>query len=209
MQAQTSTAREKLLDAAISMMRVKGFSATSVDELCAYAGVTKGALFHHFASKEALGVAAADHWSATTGGFFAEAPYHAHNDPLQRVLAYIDFRRAILDGELPDITCFAGTVVQETYRSAPAIREACRAAIFDHAERLEADIAEAMAERSLSGFSARSLALHTQAVLQGAFIIAKAGNDIGHAKDSLDHLKRYVTLLFASREMKSAQEVET
>ncbi len=69
-------ARQKLLDAAVSVIRTKGYSATTVDELCASAGVTKGAFFHHFKSKDALGVAAAEHWSDTTGALFAEAKYH-------------------------------------------------------------------------------------------------------------------------------------
>ena len=57
---KTPNARAKLLRAALGVIRVKGYSATSVDELCAAAGVTKGAFFHHFATKEALAVAAAD-----------------------------------------------------------------------------------------------------------------------------------------------------
>ncbi len=52
-------AKSKLLEAAIVLIRTKGFAGTSVDDLCTAAGVTKGAFFHHFASKEALGVAAA------------------------------------------------------------------------------------------------------------------------------------------------------
>ncbi|MGL5116701.1 MAG: TetR/AcrR family transcriptional regulator, partial [Beijerinckiaceae bacterium] len=84
---RTSTAREKLLDAAFTLVRSKGFTATTVDDLCAAAGVTKGAFFHHFASKEALGVAAAQHWSKVTSAFFAGATYHRHADPLERFLA--------------------------------------------------------------------------------------------------------------------------
>ena len=75
-------ARAKLLDAALAVIRRKGYSAATVDELCAAAGVTKGAFFHHFKSKDALGVAAADHWSEMTGALFAAAPYHDHADPL-------------------------------------------------------------------------------------------------------------------------------
>lgn len=41
-----------------------------------------------------------------------------------------------------------------------------------------------------------SLAVHTQAVLQGAFILAKATGDGQIARDSVDHLARYVELLF-------------
>jgi AcrR family transcriptional regulator len=52
-------ARQKLLDATLALIRKKGYSSTSVDELCAQAGVTKGAFFHHFKSKDALAIAAA------------------------------------------------------------------------------------------------------------------------------------------------------
>jgi AcrR family transcriptional regulator len=99
--AARSDARTKLLEAALSVIRTKGYSAASVDELCAAAGVTKGAFFHHFKSKDELGVAAADYWSATTGALFAAAPYHGHPDPLDRVLAYVDFRKALLRGGVP------------------------------------------------------------------------------------------------------------
>lgn len=104
------SARTKLLDAALSIVRRKGFAATSVDELCKEAGVTKGAFFHHFDSKEALGVAAADHWSETTGTMFATAPYHQIADPVERVLGYIQLRRDLLDGEEAEYTCLVGTL---------------------------------------------------------------------------------------------------
>jgi len=191
------TARAKLLEAALAVIREKGFHATSVDDLCRRAGVTKGAFFHHFDSKDALGVAAAEHWSEMTGAFFAAAPYHRHADPLERVLGYIDFRKSILRGELPEFTCLVGTMVQETYGTTQDIRDACRASIFGHAETLEADIAAAMRKYGVKAdWTAKSLALHTQAVLQGAFILAKADGGPDVAAESVDHLKRYVVLLF-------------
>lgn len=191
-------ARAKLLDAALSVIRHKGYSASTVDELCAAAGVTKGAFFHHFKSKDALGVAAADHWSETTSALFAEAAYHRQADPLDRVLAYIDFRKSLIAGGLPDFTCLVGTMVQETYETAPEIRDACDRSISRHAATLVDDIEAAMAERGMveTGWTAQSLALHTQAVLQGAFILAKAKGGAEVARDSVDHLRRYVELLF-------------
>src|SRR5262245_29115059 len=123
--AQKHSAKHKILQAAVALIRAKGYAATTVDDLCAAAGVTKGAFFHHFASKEALAVAAAEHWSESTGELFARAPYHDRADPLDRVLAYIDFRKSLLTGDLPQFTCLVGTMVQETYASNPAIRDAC------------------------------------------------------------------------------------
>ena len=109
--------------------------------LCARAGVAKGSFFHHFEGKEALAVAAANYWSETTGALFASAPYHMPKDPLDRVLGYIDFRRALLKGDVPDFTCLVGTMVQDVYDTHPAIRDACDDSISSHAEKIEADIA--------------------------------------------------------------------
>jgi TetR/AcrR family transcriptional regulator, transcriptional repressor for nem operon len=190
-------ARQKLLDAAVAMIREKGYVATTVDELCARAGVAKGSFFHHFKDKQALGVAAADYWSEMTGAFFAAAPYHRHHDPLDRVLGYIEFRRAILKGEVPEFTCLVGTMVQEIYDTNPAIRAACDASISGHAETVAADIAAAMALYGIRAeWTAESLALHTQAVLQGAFVLAKAKGGADIAVASVDHLRRYIELLF-------------
>jgi TetR/AcrR family transcriptional repressor of nem operon len=194
---RAGTARTKLLDAAFSVIRAKGYAATTVDDLCAAAGVTKGAFFHHFKSKEDLAVAAANHWSEVTGALFASAPYHAPADPLDRVLGYLDFRKGLLKGQVPQFTCLVGTMVQETYDSSPPIRDACDASISGHAATLEADIAEAMAQYGVGGeWTAKSLALHTQAVLQGAFILAKAKGNSEVAAQSIDHLRRYIEFLF-------------
>jgi TetR/AcrR family transcriptional regulator, transcriptional repressor for nem operon len=88
-------------------------------------------------------------------------------------------------------------MVQETYETAPAIREACERCIRRHAATLESDIEAAMRTRNMTPeWTARSLALHTQAVIQGAFILAKATGGPEIAADSIDHLRRYIELLF-------------
>ena len=190
-------AKTKLLDAALAVIRTKGYSASTVDELCSAAGVTKGAFFHHFRSKDELGVAAADYWSETTGALFAAASYHSHADPLDRVLGYVAFRKSLLQGGVPEFTCLVGTMVQETYETAPPIRQACDRSISGHAATLESDIDEAMRARGMTAeWTAASLALHTQAVLQGAFILAKAKGGPEIAAESIDHLTRYLKLLF-------------
>jgi TetR/AcrR family transcriptional regulator, transcriptional repressor for nem operon len=198
------SARAKLLDAALKLMRQRGYDAVAVDDLCREAGVTKGAFFHHFKSKEALAVAATEYWTEVTGQIFASAPYQLLNDPLDRLLAYIDFRAQLLQGRtLPESTCLLGTLAQEKFDSSPAIRDACLAGIHAHADTV-AEMIAAAKKRHVpdAAWLPDSLALYTQAVIQGAFVLAKAKNDAGVAADMIAHLRRYIMLLLQPREEK-------
>jgi len=190
--------KTKFLEAALHVFRSKGFTATRIEDICDAAQLTKGSFFHHFDTKEDLALAAAEYWGAMTSALFEVAPYRALPDPLGRMLAYVDFRKAIMQGELPEFTCLVGTMVQEVYATHPAIRVACDKSISEHAATLEADIAECMAMYDVKGdWTASSLALYIQAVIQGAFILAKAKGGPAVAADCIDHLRRYLELLFA------------
>ncbi|HEY6488556.1 MAG: TetR/AcrR family transcriptional regulator [Terracidiphilus sp.] len=189
--------KTRFLEAALQVIRSKGYSATRIEDVCEAAGLTKGSFFHHFSSKEELAIAAADYWSEITSALFASAPYHTPADPLDRILAYVDFRKALLRGELPDITCLVGTMIQEVYDTHPAIREACERSISSHARTLVPDIDAAIQKYGIHpDWTAESLALYTQSALQGAFILAKARHTAHAAAEVVDHLRRYIELLF-------------
>ena len=203
-------ARTRLLDAAMQVIRAQGYSATTVDDICRAAGLTKGAFFHHFKSKEDLAVAAAAHFSAMAERLFAQAPYRALADPLDRLLGYIDFRSAIIEGPLAGFTCLLGTLVQEAYGTHPAIRRACETNIGVHAAGLAPDIEAAKALYAPEApWSALSLAFHTQAVLQGAFILAKAKGGPEIARESVAHLRAYIEHLFHRPTSKPTSKKET
>jgi TetR/AcrR family transcriptional regulator, transcriptional repressor for nem operon len=198
-------ARAKLLQAAAAVIRVRGYAATSVDSLCAAAGVTKGAFFHHFPNKDALAVAALDSWSDLSRMRVAAESYHRFEDPLDRVLGYIDYRIAMLHGAVINLSCLAGTIVSETYQTHPEIRRAAADCMGGHGDdTLLSDLSEAMHRYRLQGaWTAASLDMHIQAVLQGAILLAKAKNSARAAEECVGHLRRYIELLFRQPAPKS------
>ena len=186
----------RLLDAALHVIRATGSAATTVDDICRTAGVTKGSFCHHVATKDALALAAAAHFSARSDGVFTTAPCRSMPDPLDRLLGDVAFRGESLHGGLPDYTCLPGTLVQETYATHPDILAACDSGMSGHIAALTSDVEAAQRLCAPTAtWSEESVGYVIQAILQGAFMVAKAKQDPAVVHESLAHLARYLESL--------------
>lgn len=187
--------KDRLLDHALALIRAKGYHATSVDDICAAAGLTKGSFFHHFASKDALALEA-------IAKFGREALPAAQGtpdppDPLDALLAQLAAIRGSFQGSLTDASCPIGTLVQEAYATHPALREACDNAMRARAAGLVQAIASAKARYAPHApFVPEEVALFIQAGTQGAIVLAKVTGDLGTARRVMEHVERYVESLF-------------
>jgi len=52
--ARSQHAREQIVQAALTVFALKGFAASSMDDICLAAGCSKGGLYHHFPTKSAV-----------------------------------------------------------------------------------------------------------------------------------------------------------
>ena len=65
MQQRSEETRAKILESAIKLFSNQGFNKASVDDICKEAGISKGAFYHHFKSKQELFLALLDGWLTT------------------------------------------------------------------------------------------------------------------------------------------------
>lgn len=65
MQQRSEETRLKIIASAIKLFSNRGFNAASVDDICHDAGISKGAFYHHFKSKQNLFLALLDGWLLT------------------------------------------------------------------------------------------------------------------------------------------------
>lgn len=61
---RTSDAKERILDSAMALIQLRGYTSTSLEDILSRAGVKKGSFYHFFASKQALGLAVLDRYFA-------------------------------------------------------------------------------------------------------------------------------------------------
>ena len=79
--------RGQLLAAARALFAEKGYAETSTPEIVAQAGVTRGALYHHFADKTALFAAVVEAEHAAVAGGIEAAGDTMPSDPVAALLA--------------------------------------------------------------------------------------------------------------------------
>ena len=83
--AKVPETKRKLVEAGVDLMRKQGFNATTVDDICAAAGVTKGSFFHYFKTKQEVAQAAMSSFREGRVQDFLNAPsFRKMADPLSR-----------------------------------------------------------------------------------------------------------------------------
>ncbi len=118
--------RRAVLAAARSSFGSKGYARTSVDEIAAAARVTKGAVYHHFAGKEALfrAVHAEVEGEAQGRAFAAVDP---HQPPVDQIVAMVNgYLDATLDEEIRRITLIDGPALLGLEADVPADQRAAQ-----------------------------------------------------------------------------------
>jgi TetR/AcrR family transcriptional repressor of nem operon len=193
--ADTPT-KQRLLDAAQQLMLAKGFGATTVDEICEAAKLTKGSFFHYFESKDHLCKELLERFCAS-GEQLHGSLCGTESDPLKRVFAYIDGIIACSTDPTMNQGCLLGTFAQELSDTHPQIRSVCAKGFDAWAKQFGQELAQAKAAYApRASFDPKELADHFIALLEGSLILAKARQDPETIGRNMRHFRNYVKGLF-------------
>lgn len=188
--------REKLLETAQHLMLAKGYTATSVEEICEAAKLTKGSFFHYFASKEDLGKAVLDRYVNTMFQAVHNASFLKKGDPLQRLYGYIDFMIALSKDPARRSGCLLGNFAQVLTDTNPEIRTQCAAHFSLWADMLKQELDAAKAVYKVRGLDTGGLADHFIALFEGSLMLAKTRQDLDIIANNLFHFKNYLKSIF-------------
>ena len=190
--------KRKLVDAGVQLMRARGYNATTVDDICADAGVTKGGFFHYFKSKDDIARAALTRFHEGKAKNYEDAPFRKLSDPLARVFGRLDFVKESIGGN-KGVTkgCLIGMFAQELAFTNPEIRDACQNFFTRIVRDLAQDLTEAKAVHAPAArFNPKGVARFYLATVQGSLMLAKiAGtNEVFH--ENLEEFRGHLKFLF-------------
>ncbi|WP_416356297.1 TetR/AcrR family transcriptional regulator [Aureimonas phyllosphaerae] len=173
---QAEANRERVIDVASRLFRRHGFDGIGLKDLMAAAGLTQGAFYKQFASKEDLAAQATVRGYA---GIRERWRQFASQDPRRPLASLV---RSYLSPEHRDEQaegCVMAALGADAARAGPAVRAAMQDGLVAHIDFLEACLPEDEPDR-------RERAMATAASMIGAIVLARSVNDETLSKEILD-----------------------
>ncbi|WP_395748382.1 TetR/AcrR family transcriptional regulator [Prosthecobacter sp.] len=192
--------RQRLIDATVRLMLQQGFSATSVDQICKEAGMTKGGFFHHFENKEALGLAAIDWWGRMGTALYEEAWKDDSIDPLAQLHRLLEIMSGFTRRSEDAVVCMVGMMSQEMSATSPAFQAACAKELDLWTENAAKLLAAAKKKhKTRTKFDPVKVAWFLNSLWQGSMLIGKTCRSQELIRHNLKLARDYVDGLFEAR----------
>ena len=194
--AKGAATRDQILDVAGKLIHLRGYHATSLDDVLKESGVGKGNFYYYFKSKEDLGYAILDRMlqafvERTLEPAFADAVA----DPVVQIKEFLD---RVLDNQRQR-SCIGGCPMGNLASELSDVHEGFRQRLAGMFLQWRVTLAEVLARgresgRLRSGLDPASAAEFLVAALEGAILLTKVTRDISVMERCVTELKRHLTL---------------
>ncbi|MGA8255722.1 MAG: TetR/AcrR family transcriptional regulator [Nocardioides sp.] len=188
--------RDRILESAVRLVIERGFAATSLDQVIADSGSSKGSFFHHFESKQALAEALVERYVAADLEMLADglAVAKATVSSAPPALAFLDHYVTIADEIMGGQTgCLYTSILSETQLIEAGTSEPIARAVLSWRERFAGLLRESLDDRAEVDVDA--LADHVFVTFEGAFLLARSLGDPSHMRRQLAVLRMLVASL--------------
>jgi TetR/AcrR family transcriptional repressor of nem operon len=188
--------RDKLLKAAFEEIYRRGFQAASLDTILAKAGVTKGALYHHFPDKASLGYAVVDE---VVKGLLLERwgiLEPPSGDPVTALQRILRRRATSLTAREVELGCPLNNLAQEMSPLDRRFRRGVNATFDIWTEAVAKDLARGQVEGTVRrNVDARKIAAFVVASIEGSFGLAKGAQSAAMLRSNLEVLSSFLESL--------------
>jgi len=184
--------REIILEKAIELFNVYGYSGTSLADIMQATGLQKGGIYNHFASKEQLAVEAFDHAFQNVGTLMLKS-LHGKRDPMERLLGIISFFKDYFESPPVKGGCVLLNTAVEADDAFPLLREHARQAMQQWRDLITRAVSRGITQGQMRPtVDPEEVATLIIATLEGALMLGKLYDEPAHLRRAVDHLLVYV-----------------
>jgi AcrR family transcriptional regulator len=193
--------RRRILDVAQDAVLLKGFDATSIDEIVASADITKSGFFYHFPDKNALATALIERHIDVEDALFEDIFDRAKeltDDPLQVVLVGLRLLAELIE-DMPNghPGCIVATAAYQDRLFNQGVRDANRRAVLGWRDRFRALFVDVLERYVLvDDVDLDHLADMVSAMLEGGIVIARAMDEPRATAQQVLMLRSCLKLMF-------------
>jgi TetR/AcrR family transcriptional regulator, transcriptional repressor for nem operon len=194
--------RERIVSESERLILGQGFAGTSLSDILAATGLTKGAFFHHFADKDELGRAVLERYAIQDYELFEAWSREADeltDDPLERCLVFFKlFEKFLGRRSEPLGGCVFASYVYEASNFGPGTTEYIRERLLLWQKVYERKFEQLIAARPPRlPVTAEQLAELAVTLVEGGLMMGKAFADGELLIRQSAQLRNYIQLLFA------------
>jgi AcrR family transcriptional regulator len=190
--------RRRIVERAAVLFNTRGVAGASMADVSDAAGLEKGGVYNHFASKDALALAAFDYAAALVLDRI-EAAVAAHPDGWSQLLAVLDVYRNVVEKPMLAGGCPLLNTAVEADDTSPPLRARARAALERWRAVITSALERAVAEGDVRPLDAEALATLMISAIEGGVMLARVYRDGAHIARVAAELVRYLETYRATR----------
>jgi AcrR family transcriptional regulator len=189
--------RVAILEQAARVFSLSGFSGTSMDALTRATGLTKGGIYNHFGSKQALALEAFDFAQNLMQQRFRQI-FQGRHDACACLLAMVEFFRSIIVDPLFPGGCLILNTAIEADDTNPGLLARARQAADAWREYVTRTVQQGITRQQLKPNTDPARVLTTLlATLEGAIMLCKLYGETDYMEQAVEHLTAYIETLRA------------
>jgi len=187
--------RNFIIEKTAPIFNMKGYAGTSLNDIIAATGLTKGSIYGNFANKDEVALAAFD-YNFSTNVSKIEAEISRQNTTEGKLLAYINIYQSLLINGISLGGCPILNTAIDADDTHPALRDKVLKAVLSWKNRIISLVEEGVLKHELNADNnPEQIALTIIAMIEGGVMVSRLTNKMENWKLIMNSLKKYIKSL--------------
>jgi len=187
--------RNYIIEKTAPIFNMKGYAGTSLHDITAATGLTKGSIYGNFANKDEVALAAFD-YNFNNNVLQIESAMRAQTTAKGKLLVYVSIYQNFITGTISLGGCPILNTATDADDTHPALREKALKAVLSWKKRIIKLVEEGIENKEIAlDSNAEQIALTVIAMIEGGIMISRLTNKLDNWDLIMDSLKKYVNSL--------------